>query len=168
MKQHFKAPWGTGLKCLSFFSTLFLGPMCLATLPIACVNASSWLALLICLVPWLIVVPAACYAVRGYTLDANILRIHRLFWDTVIPINGLKYALTMPEAMSGSIRIYGNGGLYSITGHYWNRRLGHYRAYVNDWKRPVVLIFHERNTIVLSPDDPEDFVEAVKAAVTPP
>jgi hypothetical protein len=58
------------------------------------------------------------------------------------------------------VRICGNGGVYSFIGWYWSKRLGRFRAYVTDLHRTVVLTFpHGR--IVLSPDRPEAFVEAL-------
>lgn len=163
MKQYFKAPWGTGLKCISLICTLILGFVCLTVLP----AGTSWAERLIRLLPWIILGSAACFTVRGYTFEGDVLRIHRLLWDTVIPLTWLKQAETLPHAMRGSLRTCGNGGLYSFTGYYWNKRLGHYRAYVTDLERTVVLRFTTR-CIVISPDEPEEFVEAVKAAVTPP
>lgn len=168
MKTYFKAPWGTGLKCFSLATTLVLGPMCVASITLLHTEWSNLPALFFGSLPCFILGSAVCYVVRGYTLEAGTLRIHRLFWDTVIPLAGLRIAEVVPHAMHGSVRICGNGGLYSFTGHFWNKRLGHYRAYVNDWKRPVVLCFTTRNTIVLSTDDPEGFVEVVKAQTTPP
>lgn len=45
---------------------------------------------------------------------------------------------------------------------YWSRGLGHFRAFVTDLKRVVVLRF-ERRTVVVSPDQPEGFVRAIDA-----
>ncbi len=67
-----------------------------------------------------------------------------------------------PTAMAGSLRIAGNGGLFSFTGWFWSRRLGRYRAFVTDPARSVVLKFSDR-TVVVSPDVPEEFVAALRA-----
>ncbi len=55
-----------------------------------------------------------------------------------------------------------NGGLFSVTGWYWKRRMGHFRAYVTHLGRTVVLRFEDR-TVVLSPGDPAGFVAALGA-----
>ncbi len=47
--------------------------------------------------------------------------------------------------MRGSLRLFGNGGMFSITGLYRNRALGNYRAFVTDLKKTVVLRFMKRN-----------------------
>jgi len=60
--------------------------------------------------------------------------------------------------MRGSIRLFGNGGLFSFSGFFRNQALGIYRAYVTDPALTVVLVFAER-TLVISPVQPEAFVK---------
>jgi hypothetical protein len=74
-----------------------------------------------------------------------------------LPLAGLKSAEVMPRAMSGSLRICGNGGAFSFTGWFRNKPLGYYRAFVTDLNRTVVLRF-EKRTVVVSPAEPEEFV----------
>ena len=62
-----------------------------------------------------------------------------------------------PDAMRGSIRTFGNGGAFSFSGFYYNKRLGSYRAFVTDPRRAVVLRYATRR-VVLSPAAPDDFV----------
>jgi hypothetical protein len=57
-----------------------------------------------------------------------------------------------------SLRTFGNGGAFSFTGFYYNKRLRSYRAYVTDPRRSVVLRYTNRR-VVLSPAAPEDFVQ---------
>jgi hypothetical protein len=73
----------------------------------------------------------------------------------------LREASVDAEAMRRSLRICGNGGLFSFSGWYRSKRLGVFRAYVTDLNRTVVLTFPRRK-IVLSPDQPEAFVEALR------
>ena len=58
------------------------------------------------------------------------------------------------------LRLFGNGGLFSYHGWFWNRRLGRYRLYATDPERAVVLRF-ARRTIVVSPGEPAAFVRAL-------
>jgi len=83
--------------------------------------------------------------------------VHRLLWSTRLPRAGLESAQVEPGTMRGSLRTFGNGGAFSITGFYYNKRLGSYRAYVTDPRRLVVLRYANRR-VVLSPATPEDFV----------
>lgn len=100
------------------------------------------------------------FTIRGYTLDDHEIGIRRLFWTTRIKRSGLIGAEVVRDAMRGSLRTCGNGGLFSFTGWYWSKKLGAYRSYVTHHRNTVVLRFSNR-TIVVSPDDPDRFAEDV-------
>ena len=70
---------------------------------------------------------------------------------------GLESAQIEPDAMRRSLRTFGNGGAFSFSGIYYNKRLGSYRAFVTDPRRTVVLCYANRR-IVLSPAAPQAFV----------
>lgn len=107
-----------------------------------------------------IFVGSAVFAIRGYTVTVDAILVHRLFWTTRLPLAGLASAKVEPDAMRGSIRTFGNGGVFSFTGFYYRRALGNYRAFVTDPHRTVVLRFPKR-TVVLSPVAPEEFVHEI-------
>ena len=107
--------------------------------------------------PLAIVLGSTPFAILGYEVTGNSILVHRLFWTTRLPLAGLKSAEFKPDVMKRSFRTLGNGGLFSITGFYSNRLLGTYRALVTDEHRTVVLRYSER-TVVVSPDEPEQFV----------
>ena len=85
------------------------------------------------------------------------LLIHRIGWFTKISLKDFSAAYADPKATAMSIRLFGNGGFFSFTGLYANRRIGRYRAFITDTKRSVVLVFSERK-IVVSPEHPEVFI----------
>lgn len=87
-----------------------------------------------------------------------------MLWTTRIPLKGLKAIRAEPEAMRGSLRLCGNGGLFSFTGWFHNKGLGLYRAFVTHTRRTVVLCLATR-TLVVSPADPEAFVRDVEASL---
>ena len=120
-------------------------------------SSGIWFPILVPMVCLLSMIPSV---VRGFTIQNGTLLVHRLGWDTEIQLNGLQSAEIIADACRGSLRSFGNGGGFSNTGRYWNKRLGHYRAFVNDWKRPVVLRWSDK-TIVLSCEEPEAFVSAL-------
>lgn len=154
--KHYNAPWGRSLIVISTVATA----VCLGVSIVQWQSHhrfwSSWPALL----PVSLIVGCALYSIRGYTLSSDTLLVHRLIWSTRIPLADLQSAEVQPSAMKGSIRVFGNGGLFSFTGRYWNRTLGTYRAFVTDLNRTAILRFANR-TIVLSPESPEDFVAAL-------
>jgi hypothetical protein len=103
---------------------------------------------------------AALFVVRSYAIEFNELLIRRLLWTTHLPLAGLQSAEVVPDVMRGSLRLFGNGGMFSITGLFRNRALGNYRAFVTDLKKTVVLRFPKR-TVVVSPENPEQFVAEI-------
>ncbi len=120
--------------------------------------AGPHLALLrwVVILPLLILFGAALCTIRGYTITSDAILVHRLLHDTSLPRAGLESASADPEAMRGSLRTCGNGGAFSFSGFYYNKRLGSYRAFVTDPRRAVVLRYANRR-VVLSPSSPEDF-----------
>jgi hypothetical protein len=112
--------------------------------------------------PLLAIVPgAALFIVRGYAITSEAVFVVRPFWRTRLSRRGLQSATFEPGAMSGSLRLCGNGGFFSFTGLFSNKRLGRYRAFVTDPKLTVVLRYEGR-TVVLSPERPEEFVRELQ------
>jgi hypothetical protein len=123
--------------------------------------APSFLALFAQWLLPLILLGCLPFMVMGYEITEDAIFIRRPLWKTRLDRVGLKSAESVPNVMTKSLRTCGNGGGFSFTGWYWNKPLGFYRAFVTDLNRTVVLRF-ERRTVVVSPDDPENFVNALK------
>jgi hypothetical protein len=155
----YAAPWGWPLIVISVLSTLvFLaGTVIVSAAPLhggqyviaACLLATLFGSLL--------------FTIRGYSLESGRLFIHRLLWRTEISLQGLKEVVADASAMRGSIRSFGNGGLFSISGYFWSKSQGSFRAWVTDMHRTVILRFEGR-TLVLSPAEPERFAEDLRKA----
>ena len=160
MSPYFKAPWGRSLSIFSLLLTLVLITIMIIGW-IAIPPHQSLARMMALLAPLLIMAGASLFIVRGYTLEGRRLLVHRLLWQTEVPLDGLRSVVRDPEAMNRSIRVFGNGGMYSFTGLFRNKKLGLYRSFVNDFHRSVVLHL-PRRPVVISPDDPERFTEAVK------
>lgn len=158
----FKAPWGKMLWVMTglSFTALVLLPLALYYFPSRPVDPKP-LALLI--MPALFL-GAALFSVRGYVLEPNRLLVKRLLWTTAVDCTGCKNIYHDPEATRGSIRTFGNGGLFAFTGRFRNKKLGSYRAYLTDHKRAVVLELAKR-ILVVSPHDPTAFIQAFKQFV---
>lgn len=151
MGKHFRAPWGTSVKVLTIAAALILLVVAVvAAHPLAYLGTAA--TLLGCL----------AFSVRGYTVENGQLIVHRFGWHTTIDLRSLVRAVHDPSAMSGSIRTFGVGGLFGFIGHFYNRRLGAYRAYATDVKRAVFLETAEHRFVV-TPDSPPEFVESVRA-----
>lgn len=163
--QHFTAPWGRALRWISILSTV----VCIAVTATDFLTRrylpEPWVRLWLPALPMLILAGAAPFIIRGYTIKNDALLIHRLWWDTRVPLRGLISAEVNADAMKRCLRLGGNGGLYSFTGWYWSKGIGRFSAYVTDLTRTVVMRYKHR-TIVVSPESPGDFAAALKAHLT--
>ncbi|HXI69662.1 MAG TPA: PH domain-containing protein [Verrucomicrobiae bacterium] len=154
--QTYPAPWGKTLCWVSLLASALLLGVVLTLTGRPGPELVRWLAVL----PALILPGTALFIIRSYAIEPNALAIRRLLWTTRLPLSGLQSATAEPDAMRRSIRLCGNGGLFSITGWYRNRALGNYRAFVTDLTQTVVLRFPKK-TIVVSPENPERFVSDI-------
>lgn len=162
MRRFEAAPWPTSLKVVSL-----IGAAVLVAVGIGAARAiphgtrvpfAEMFGTLVSFVPPAIAVFALLFVVRAYEVSPGELRVQRLLWETKVGLTGLSRAWHAADAMCGSLRVFGNGGLFSVTGLYQSRSLGRYRAFVTDPKKAVVLVLPAR-TLVLSPADPHGFVE---------
>lgn len=160
MGRNHRAPWSRTLIWLSVGVTLILiGVSALAARNVR--PAGSWVYLCAVLGPILVVLLSALFTVRGYEIDGALLRVRRLVWNTVLSLDGLRAAEANSLAMKRSLRLFGNGGLFSFSGLFSSKELGRYRAYVTDPARSVVLKFGDQ-TIVVSPEEPEVFARQLR------
>lgn len=155
-RTHFTASWGKLLTGTSIGVVALIGG---ATLAVAAAEGNALPTLLP--LALLLAVP---FMVRGYVVEGNILQVQRLLWTTPIPLKDLQSAEAVPNALRGSIRLFGNGGIFSFTGWFRSKALGKFRAFVNDLNRTVVLRFPDR-TMVVSPDDPAAFVQTANSTI---
>lgn len=160
--RDFSAPWSTSLKVMTAISVAILAGLPLVGVTTGPREEPIWQIAMIGL-PLSILLGALPFMVRGYHVENSVLTVRRLGWSSRIPLDGLETAEVDPEAMKGSIRTFGNGGLFCFAGRFRNARLGTYRAWATDPTLAVVLKFPDR-TLVVSPDRPDRFVEAIRKA----
>ena len=155
----FQAPWGTTLKLISGAATALLIGMSVFLLTMMLDERPSML--LAGLFPILVLLGALPFIVRSYEIDRQGLRIQRLMWTTHVPLDDLQRVWIDPDAMKRSLRLFGNGGLYSFSGIYRNKKLGNYRAFATDPNSSVVLDLCRRK-VVVTPDRPGQMVRKLK------
>jgi hypothetical protein len=165
----FNAPWGAPLVLMTTICTVIC---LLLPLPgVMIVLGSStlgmpmlppWVGWPLVAIPLLTVVVSAAFMVRGYVLTDTSLIIKRLGWESRLDLSRLNSATVDPDALHGSLRLFGNGGFFSFTGWFRNKKLGAYRAFATDAKRAVVLRFAGK-TVVITPDDPQKFVAEINS-----
>jgi hypothetical protein len=72
------------------------------------------------------------------------------------------------EKPSFGLRLWGNGGLFAGTGIFWNRKYGIFRAYVTTGDRKkLILVETPATKILITPEDPDQFVSYVNSSKTP-
>ncbi len=132
----FDAPWCRLLKAISLLGTaVLLGTF--VTVWISMPTGSFWTRLFALSAAPLIFTGCALFTVRRYRLEGRALLVQRLFWWTRVSLEGLRDAAADPQALRGSVRLCGNGGLFSFSGWYYRKGLGRFRAWVTDPGRAV-------------------------------
>ena len=142
------APWSTSL----VVSSTLASALCLGVS--AWTYVHPWPTHAFSVIPLAILAGAALFTIRGYEVTAGELCIRRLLWTDHLPLHDLQAVRIEPNVMRGSMRIFGNGGMFSFSGLYRNAALGTYHAYVTDPARTVVLMLPKR-TVVVSPASPQ-------------
>jgi len=149
-RSHYGAPWSRALILSSVsFTALLLLTSFLVPSPYS-------------LLPVLLLVLVLFFSVRGYSIMKGKLYVHRLGWSNSFALSDLVNLQIDPHLMNGSIRVFGIGGLFGTIGLFKNSIIGLYRAYVTDSGNAVMLQFKGQKSIVISPDDPENFKRAIE------
>ena len=155
----FTASWGTPLKIVTSICILIVlaAPLVGTIVSGMLTQFNSSLLAKTIIIPCLFIVFMALFTVRGYVLTSDRLIIKRPLWENTVDLNNIVSAEFDPQAMSNSFRVFGNGGFFSMSGVFWNKKLGFYRIFGTDEKHSVVLKFPDK-TIVVTPDKPQNFV----------
>lgn len=157
----FSAPWSSSLRVTTVLALMLLLGVTIVAASVGAGRLVPWGLGLLAL-PALVVLGALPFMVRGYLLTDKEVTVQRLGWRTVLPLAGLVAVKGEPEGLRGSVRLLGNGGLFAMTGWFWNRRIGRFRAYATDPARAVLLRYGDGRQVVLTPDDVQHFIVRVR------
>ncbi len=102
--------------------------------------------------------------ITGYSINDQKLIIHRLGWTTEFDLHDLVNAEFKAQAIKGSWRLLGNGGLFGWIGAFSNTELGTFRAYATNRNKCVVLELKDK-TLLVTPDSPSEFVKSLQPIV---
>jgi hypothetical protein len=152
----FSAPWSGSVRRVTAASVAVLLLLMLMGLVMGS-RPPLWRVAMVGL-PLAVLLAALPFTVRGYVLTAGHIEVRRLGWSTVLPLAGLAAVTGEPEGLKGSVRLFGNGGMFGITGWFWNRRIGRFRAYATDPGRVVLLRYRDGRKVVLTPHDVQHFI----------
>lgn len=109
----------------------------------------------------LLFLAAYAWSPVGYEIaDGNVV-IRRLIGNVRIPVSGIREVkIATSDDLSGSLRLFGSGGLFGYYGLFRSSTLGSSNWYVTDRGRAVVLA-GDSGTAIVSPDDRAGFIAAL-------
>jgi hypothetical protein len=158
--MQYKARWGFHVKLMTFWCTIL------------CFGIPIWYSanggvpgdlFLACLMRAPLLVWLACLllSVRGYTITDDSILIHRLVWNTRLPLEEVTEINFDPEIYYRSFRYFSTDGIFGVSGvHYAQNEGGAFHAFLTDTTKTVLLKFSSRS-ILVSPPDPQEFVKAL-------
>ena len=150
IRRDYGAPWDNKVKVISLAISLML-----IVVTVTLNNVYS-------IFPVGLLIVCLFFTIHGYSLRDDQLLIHRLGWSNKYPLKELTEMEVNPQAMVGSIRVFGNGGLFGYSGYFRNTILGKYRAFVTNSQNCLILRFSDKR-IVISPDNPREMESAIES-----
>ena len=94
-----------------------------------------------------------------FHIEANVLVLGRKRF----PMDGLVSVERDPDVLRHALRVYGNGGLGSIRGFFWSKRMGKFYAFLTGTDHAVVLRWPGK-VVAVSPSDTAFFIYTAKSA----
>ncbi len=139
---------------IQVITTLYLG----GTLCLIVGTFFKNILLLPSLIMGMIAVLCFVYTPRYFEISGNrLIIIYRFGQKEFRPVRGCR---VITEERQFGIRLWGNGGLFSATGIFWNRPNGIFYAYVTASKpEGLVMVETPEKKIVISPENPQQFVK---------
>ncbi|MEX1829802.1 PH domain-containing protein [Luteibacter sp. CQ10] len=98
-----------------------------------------------------------------YEIHGHELVVRRQVGRTTADLRGASVSRD-GEAFRGLVRVFGNGGFFAFHGVFYSRRLGFVRVYARNRDHGVVVTLRNGKTWVLSPDEPDRMVAALRVA----
>ncbi len=124
--------------------------------------------LLVDAIAFLVLMAAVAYSPRGYVLSGRSILVKRLAGTVRVALDDVREARRAGrEDFRGCIRLWGSGGLFGYYGLFSTAKLGKSTWYVTNRSNCVVVIVAAK-TVLFSPDDPEGFLSALRAAAPVP
>lgn len=95
----------------------------------------------------------------GYRIENRVLSVERR-WGSKEFGSVVRCSIPDERPRSMTLRLWGNGGLFSGTGIFWNRRWGIFRAYVTRARHDELVLVEtaDGKKVLISPEDPAAFV----------
>jgi len=115
----------------------------------------------------LIFIGSYLYSTYKYSVKGDILIIHRPISNLEIKLSDIAEIRSIDSTdLSGTIRTFGNGGLFGYYGKYYNSKIGNMTWYVTQKKNRILLRTQNEDKIIISPDD-LGLLDEVKLSLKP-
>ena len=98
-----------------------------------------------------------CYlfSIKDYVVTESDLIIRRLIGNVTIHLSEIEEARPIAKGeIRGTIRTFGNGGLFGYYGKFYNRKLGSMTWYATQLQNMIYIKTRSGNKTIISPDDP--------------
>lgn len=168
MRYEFRAAWDKWVWLISVFYIAILGllPMGMIayamTIPGA--NRNSLAAVAVIMLAVLAV--TYFFAPQAYTVEPGNLIVQRPGVDVTIPLDQIERMEVADgwPIFRGAFRRFASGGALGFFGSFWNSTLKGFTAYATRLDKVVVLYRSHGGPIIVSPDEIERFLAAVREA----
>ena len=117
-----------------------------------------WFArVIVIIIPVIIITFTYIYSVRRYIITDDSLIIKRPLsrLNKVIPLSEIEsVSLLTKEDFRGTIRTFGDGGVFGYYGSFFNKKLRGFKMYATNRQNGILIILkNAKGEIVISPDD---------------
>ncbi|MGY3054094.1 hypothetical protein ACVWYG_002297 [Pedobacter sp. UYEF25] len=103
-----------------------------------------------------------------YTITDNEILVERIFSKVHIKKENIKSLQQIGiSSIAGTIRTFGNGGLFCFTGHFVNASIGKMTWFVTRKDTLILLYLNDGKRIVISPNEPKEFIKVFKLRCSP-
>jgi len=131
-------------------------------------SVSKWIRITILVILVFTAGYSFLYHPKSYTVKRDELIIKRQYSNVYVNMKDILDCRVLTEAdMKGTIRTFGVGGLFGYFGHYHNPMVGEMTFYATSQDNLVLVHTSTNGTLVLSPDQPEQFAKEIMDDIVP-
>ncbi len=101
----------------------------------------------------------------GYAVTSTEIAVIRAIGRKRIPLEAVRELVSPPTSPPGcSIGLARVEGIHGTFGSYWNKTWGRYQVFITNHLNTVEIRLDGGSRVILSPDDPMAFIDAVRKA----
>lgn len=156
----FKASWGKSTKVVTLLTVVIVLALIYALLLSAKTYDTG--LYIVSLLLFSILFISWGFSTTGYEINEHDIIIKRPFGKITYQKSSVKeIEQLLAKEMKFSIRTFGNGGLFGFYGSFYNKKYGNMKWFVSNFHQLVLLHMDGGKKILVSPDNPEDFIAAI-------